>query len=45
MEDFFPAVVEILRNLTPEFVESVFEGWIEQLNQVIDTDGDYIQSQ
>jgi hypothetical protein len=42
IQNDFRAIIEILRNLTFDFVGSIFEGWTERLKQAIHTDGNYI---
>jgi hypothetical protein len=34
---------EVLGQITPDLMERVYEHWIERLNQVISTNGDYIE--
>jgi hypothetical protein len=42
MEELQVRVAELLRQLTPETMQQVHEHWIERLQQVIHTDGDYV---
>ena len=35
-------VEELLGHISPELMERVYEHWIERLNQLIDTNGDYV---
>jgi hypothetical protein len=42
LEELQPTVEEPLGEITPELMKRVYEHWIERLNQVINTNGDYI---
>jgi len=41
-DELFEAVDEILGTLTVEKIQEVFQNWIERLDQVIATNGDYV---
>jgi glycine cleavage system protein P-like pyridoxal-binding family len=42
MEELQARLGELLGYLTPEITQGVYEQWIEKLQQVIHTDGEYI---
>jgi hypothetical protein len=42
MEDLQGQVEKLFAEVTPDLIQRVYEHWIERLNQVIRTDGDYV---
>jgi hypothetical protein len=42
LEEVHTRVEELLGQIRPETMQRVYEYWIERLQQVIHTDGDYI---
>jgi hypothetical protein len=42
LEGLQERVEELLGLINSELIERVYEHWIERLNQLIDTNGDYI---
>jgi hypothetical protein len=42
LEQLQERVEELLGQITPELMDGVYRNWIERLDQVIRTNGDYI---
>jgi hypothetical protein len=42
LEEFQELVEELLGLINSELMERLYEHWIERLNQLIDTNGDYV---
>ena len=42
-EELKDAITSILKELGPEFIKNIFKEWIKRLEQVISTNGEYIE--